>query len=249
MKYFLILVLVFQFISIKTVSQTINGKVYDSESTAKGIKVFNKTKKFHTYTNNDGDFSIKATVTDTIIFSSLFHKEKSLRLQSQHFNETIVVELTKTINELNEVLLSDAEKPKPFEAQAYTINMSKQIKNDIKNNPHLYGKMPAGGLDIVQLISAISKLFKNKNKEQPVTYASYKDLDSLFQCKNMFNEKLLTSDLKINLEYKTLFFDYCAAKNIEKTFLSETNEIDLLNKLFLYSEEFSLIIAEYTNKR
>ena len=248
MKISLISVILFQLTYITAFSQTVNGKVYHSESTAKGIKVFNKNKDSFVYTNNNGDFSIQAAINDTLTFSSLFYEEKSIKITHQNLNEIIVIELTITINHLNEVLLADT-KEKPFDEKTYSGNLSEQLKNDIKNNPHLYGLMPTGGIDFAKLASLIFKLFKNKNKKQHIIYAGYKDLDSLFKSKNIFDDKLLETDLKVKIEYKSLFFDFCESKNINKNLLSQKNELDLLDKLFEYSKKFNLIIEEYTNKQ
>jgi hypothetical protein len=249
MKTYLFFVILFQAIYFSSFSQNITGKVYDSESTVKGIKVFNKTKNIYVFTNDSGDFSINATVNDTLTFSSLFYKEKSLKIVPKDLNNTLVIELKKNINNLDEVLLTNNGKEKPFDKNKYSDNLSEQIKNDIKNNPHLYGVMPTGGIDFVKLASLISKLFKKKNKKQHIIYASYKDLDSLFKSKNIFDDKLLATDLKIKIEYKSLFFDFCESKNINKNLLSQKNELDLLDKLFEYSKEFNLIMEEYTNKQ
>ena len=247
MKNYLYVLLLFQLVYFNSFSQTIVGKVYDSESTTKGIKVFNKTKNNFVFTNDTGDFSISAAVNDTLVFSSLFYKEKKLIITSEDFNNTMVIELKKIVNDLDEILLTDHRKEKPFNEKNYSLNLNQQLKNDIKNNPHLYNVSP-NGVDLIKLASLITKLFRKKNKEQPIRYVDYKDLDSLFLNENIFDNNLLTNDLKIRLEYKSLFFDYCVAKNIDKKLLSPNKELELLNKLFIYSEEFLSILEEYYKK-
>lgn len=248
MKPFLILVLLFNASYLKSYSQVVKGKIYDKESTVKGIKVFNKNNNTLSYSNEDGYFSIGANVNDTLTFNSIFYNEKSVKLKQHHFNEIIVIELTKIVNELNEVLLTDIGNEKPFDENSYSNNLSEQMKNDLKNNPHLYSKIPNGGIDFVKLFSLMSNFLKKRKTKEQIHYVSYKDLDSLFKSKSIFNDKLLSTDLKIKPEYKILFFDYCELKHINKTLLTQKKELELLNRLFIYSQEFILFTEEHTEK-
>jgi len=249
MRNLSILVILFYFISFNSFSQNFIGKIYDEKSTVKDIKVYNKTNNHVTYTNELGDFTIKATVDDTIIFTSIFYEKKLLHVLPEHFDDIVVIELVKTIYNLDEILLTDSGKEKPFNEITQSQNLSFQLKNDIKNNPHLYGVMPAGGIDIVKIATLISGLFKKKNKQPSISYADYKDLDSLFTKKNIFTNDLIKNELKIPFEFKLLFFDYCATKYIDKKLLLPKNELALLNKLFIYSEEFLLILKDSKNKK
>ena len=65
---------------ISIFSQNITGKIYDQESTVKGAKIHNTTKRITTYTDNKGYFKLSASINDTLVFTSLFHKEKRLKL-------------------------------------------------------------------------------------------------------------------------------------------------------------------------
>ncbi len=228
---------------ISLFSQNITGKVYDEESTVKGVKIFNDTKNITTYTDGTGGFKLSASINDTLIFTSLFHKEKKLKLTKNHFNQVLVIELKKAINDLDEVLIT--KENKTFNEKKYATDLSLQLKNDIKNNPALYEPTPSGNLDFIKIFGLVSKLFKKKRiKDAPIVLTTYKELDSLFNKDNFFNKKLLTSDLKIPEEYRILFFDYCETKNINKDLLLEKNKIPFLDKLFIYSKEFLKTISE-----
>ncbi len=73
-------------------AQTLKGKVYDAEATVKGIKVTNETQKRVTATDNEGNFTIEAKVSDTLLFESLFHHPKAVILTQTHFEDTTVFE-------------------------------------------------------------------------------------------------------------------------------------------------------------
>lgn len=232
---------------ITMVSQNISGKVYDNRTTVKGASIYNTTKEQINYTDENGSFEIDANINDTLIFYSLFHNQKTLIISENHFKDILVIELKKTVNELGEVLLSNT-KPKYFDEKEQSITLNKQIKNDVKNNPHLYSKAPKYGLDFIQIAAMIGKLFKKKKTASPsIISINYKEMDSLFSKSTFFNNRLLKDDLKISENYKPLFFDYCESQNIDNKLLLKDNQFLLLDKLINHSREFLIFISEYEN--
>lgn len=232
-KYFILLLF-----PITMFSQTINGKVYDNESTVKGIKVYNLSQKIVTYTNNDGDFEISAVVNDTLLFESLFHYSKMAQLKESDFEDVVVFELRKSVNALGEVFISDNEEE--FNPLEYTQEAERAFKRDMKNNLQLYVNKSEydKGINFKKLFKSIGKLLKNKNKPKPVEFIEYEDLDSLFKNDKLFNLKLLNQDLNIPEEYAHLFLDYCETKYLDKTLISEANKVILLDSMVNASKEF-----------
>src|SRR5690606_40903604 len=68
-------------------SQTINGIVYGSKASLENIKVANTTKKIQTYTDKDGRFSIRASVNDTLVLTSLFYEEQTEIVTNTSFED------------------------------------------------------------------------------------------------------------------------------------------------------------------
>ncbi len=91
-------------------SQNITGKIYDAESTAKGIKIYNLTQKVIAFSNEKGDFNIRVSVNDSLSFESLFHEPKTLIVKPQHLKEIFVIELKKIVNELDAVHIKKKQK-------------------------------------------------------------------------------------------------------------------------------------------
>lgn len=227
------------------ISQNITGKIYDEESTIKGAKIFNISNNTSTYTDDKGDFKIQASVNDTLILSSLFHKEKKVKLTENHLKETNVFELKKIVNALDEVLLSENREVVIFDAKIYAKIFSIQMKNDMKNRPYLYHPPPSENIDFIKIAGLIGKLFKiKKKKDAPFITATYKTFDSLFKNDEFFNKNLLTNQLQIKEAYKPLFFDYCDVKQIDKQLLKKENRVILLDSLFNCSKEFLEIVKK-----
>jgi hypothetical protein len=222
-------------------AQIINGIVYDAESTIKGANVLNLTQKRVTATNSSGRFSIKAKVTDTLYFESLFHKPKFAIVDKNYFKTTYVFELTKIINELDEVFIKGKPKAKRFESEAYNQSMNRIIDLDKKAEPQKYTATPKFGLDFIQVFMAIGNLFKKEKSEIPNTL-NYKQLKLLFETNSLFNEQMLFNNLKIPKNYQSLFFEFCESKNITEALLDFNKRLELLNLFTLYSQEFLIII-------
>jgi hypothetical protein len=227
------------------VSQSITGKIYDNESTIKGIQIINTTQNITVFSNEHGDFTINASVNDSLKFTSLFHHENFVKVSETHFDFTLVVELKKKVNELGEVLLNDIKKPKAFNPIDYTQDVSFGLKEDMVLNAHLYKPTPAGGFDVLALTKVIAKLFKTHKPEAvPIKTISYKTFDSLFSHDRFFNKELLRVNLNIEDDFKPLFFEYCDARGLNTKLLEKENQIILLDSLMNFSKAFKTIISE-----
>ena len=192
-------------------AQKVKGIIYDDETTVKGAKVLNITKKTTTHTDANGEFEITATINDTLYFQSLFHHPKYVTVSPNYFESTYVFELKKITNQLDVVKLSNNPKEKVFEEEAFNKNLDEILEHDKKNNPAKYNRVPKYGADIIQLIGMIGKLFKKK-KNPEVETLTYNQIKTLFDTNAFFNQKLLAEDLKIPNDLQSLFFEFCEEK-------------------------------------
>ncbi|WP_299103484.1 hypothetical protein [uncultured Winogradskyella sp.] len=232
-------------------AQTLKGKVYDSKGTIKNIKVYNNTQNRLTLTNEEGDFSITAKVADSITFESLFYHKKTIVLEDIHFKGTFVFELEEILNELDEVEIKAEPEQPVFTEETYNNNLQNILKEDIKNNPHLYQPCNANGsIDILAVIGLVAKLFKNDDKYvapvyQPITYTQ---MDSLFNKSDFFNKDLMTKDLKIPEDKTYLFYDFCETKQISTKLLKDENKMQLLEELVQNSQLFLILLEQYSEE-
>ncbi|WP_299368424.1 hypothetical protein [Winogradskyella sp.] len=231
--------------------QTLEGKVYNSKSVVKDIKVLNKTQNRLTVTDKDGNFSIPAKVNDTISFQSLFYRPKEVVLDQTHFNSINVFEIEEIVSELDEVNIKAEPEQPVFEEETFNEDLQNLIKEDIKRNPHLY--QPPGatyGVDFIYLIGQVAKLFKRKRPKAP-TYKSltYTQIDSLFSKSTFFNKRLVTEDLNIPEDKTKLFFDFCEAKGISSELLKDEKKMMLLEQLVVNSQLFLILLEEYGEEK
>ncbi len=231
--------------------QTLKGKVYDSKSTVKNIKVLNKTQNRLTVTDDEGSFSIEAKVNDTIAFNSVFYHPKEVILTQAHFDELNIFEIKKIINALEEVEIKVEPEQPVFEAETYNKELHNLIKEDIKRNPGLY--QPAGatyGVDFIYLIGQVAKLFKRKKSKTPeYKLLTYTQVDSLFSNSSFFNKRLVTENFKIPETNTKLFYDFCAAKGISSELLKDEKKMELLEQLVINSQLFLILLEEYGERQ
>ncbi|MCL5128599.1 hypothetical protein [Algibacter sp. L4_22] len=233
--------LLFFLMPLTMISQNITGKIYDSESTVQGAKIFNKTKNSVTFSDEKGSFNLIATRNDSLVITSLFHQTKYVKIDAFYLENTIVVELTKQVNNLPEVLLAENANQSGLKALETNSDLGTELASDLKNNSETwYKNMPKSGIDFVAIASLVAKLLKSKKaKPQLITTIEYKTLDSLFSSSHkLFNKSLLINDFKIPDEYIPLFFDYCDSQSINSNLLLEKNDFMLLDKLLKSSNDF-----------
>jgi hypothetical protein len=247
MRFLLFFILFLLFI-FKLPAQTLSGKVYDTKSVVKDMKVINKTQNILTITNKDGDFSIDAKVNDTISFQSIFYHPLEVVLKQSHFDDINVFEVEEIVSELDEVEIQSEPEQPVFEEETFNKEFRNLIKEDMKRNPHLYMPEEAyyGG-NLLALIDLVAKLFKKKNKYKEPIYKpiTYKQMDSLFATSSFFNKRLVTENLKIPEDKAKLFYDFCSAKGISSELLKDENKIMLLEELVVNSQLFLILLEEY----
>ncbi|WP_157358309.1 hypothetical protein [Winogradskyella sp. J14-2] len=227
-------------------AQTLKGKVYDTKTVVKDMKVINKTQNILTITNNDGDFSIQAKVNDTIIFQSIFYHPLEVVLKQSHFDDVTIFEVDEIISELNEVKITNEKKNK-FDSISYYATIKTEQKHLSKKPLVKSGDNLMPTLDLKQLYKGISKLLrkrKNENIENKIPL-DYQELESFFATDDFFNKELLTLDLKIPENNINLFIDYCAKKGVRKELLKDKNKMQLLEELVVHSQLFLILLEEY----
>ena len=218
-------------------AQKISGYVYNSEGIVPNFKVENKSKGFFVETNQDGKFSISASLGDSIRFSSINYDTYSFVVKQKHFEETVVVEL-KT-NSLEEVKLTGGKIFKTPVAQL-DDQLLKGIQNDITKNPISYRPSNGNLLEVPRYLAGL--LFPKKKKAQITTKATYplrfEHFEAIFKSDELFNTEFLTNELLIPKKYHNMFFNYLQTKNYTSALLEENQTLDFIERLKESAREY-----------
>lgn len=240
-KYLLTIVLVS--IPLMVLSQRISGTVYDADEILTSVQIINRTQNIVVFTDDNGNFLIPARLNDSISFTSRLHHPYKMKVEAFHFEDIIVVELKKIVNDLDEIYLENQPKAQPFTQETYNSKFQEQLLNDRKSNPEKYSGVGSGNMDFIAIASMIAGLFKSKKpKPEVLIPINAKHLDSLFAKDRFFNESLIRNDLKIEKDLQGLFFEYCETRQINSKFLNPNHQLTLLSELMEASTEFKLLI-------
>ena len=99
------IVLLFFTLTGYTQSKEIEGKIMNTKD-VEGIHVLNKTSRYNSVTDQNGQFIINVRKQDTLFFSSINFKTKSLVITEEIYKkEYVVLTLEELINELDEVII------------------------------------------------------------------------------------------------------------------------------------------------
>ena len=226
------------FISTNIYAQKFHGQIFSALDSLplQDIKVVNINQNKLTYSNENGEFYISVKPNDTISFQSLFFEEKSI-VYKDFLGKKLILYLQEKTNLLDEVAVMGAVK---FDTEEFNQELNKSIKEDIKNNPHLYVGSTALKGNIFSLLGVIVDVFRKEKPPEPVYInIDFKYLENLFQNdQNIYNDRFLTEILHIESQSKYLFFNYC---DILKFKISENefNDFVLLDFLITQSENFN----------
>jgi len=241
-KYLFTLFFLANFQSLISQTVEIQGKI-ESNVDLENIHVINKTARVYTITNKLGDFTIKAKLKDTIVFSSIQTQLKAIVIDDEMLkNRTIEVNLEEQVNQLDEVtvgkiltgdLLSDinnteGEPPINFfdvGIPGYTGKPATQSERRLAEasgfNAKAGGSLGGvgGSVSLNPIINAITG--RTKMLRQRVEIEAKEEL--MYRIKARLSKDFLMSN-PLEEDNVMDFFYYCADdKNFEKACKNQTD--------------------------
>lgn len=241
-------------ISPSVASQTIDlfGKV-SSKLNVENIHVINKTEEKFTVTNALGEFKILAKLNDTLIITSIQHKQLSFLIDEDMVTSKIViVELEELINALDEVVIGRVlsgnmlldivnVEGEPMTAKQAGIP-SYQGKRKTQSQRRLNEATTGGGIIplnlILNAISGRTKKLKYQIKleaKDELMFAIKSRLSEDFFANNPLDENLIMN-----------FFYYCSD---DKNFMSSCKNKNDLEILFFLSQKYKQYIININSKK
>lgn len=186
-----------------------------------GVHVMNTSRNISTVTDKAGYFLIEARLNDTLLFSAIQYKLKTIIITEEvYFQEEILVKLEEKINKLPEVVV------RPYNLSGNLANDMKGINTDdivngatlglpnakvskpTQSERKLYTATSGGGaLAIDPIINAITgrtKMLKNRVKLE-------KKEKELNETMSSFEKNFYVNHLKIPKENIYSFLYFCAA--------------------------------------
>lgn len=186
----------------------LNGKVVSESNNLEGINVVNQSKNIGVATNSRGYFSIKASVSDTIIFSAVHLKAYLHIVTDDDKNKDLfLVPMEALLTELEEITLTKYQNITPEALGIIPNGVKKYTPAERKlkqasGEDNVYGLSSSVSLDAI--LNGISGRTKMLRKELEV---EKKEL-IMKEIKYDYDEKYLVSRLKIPEDYVDGFYFY-----------------------------------------
>lgn len=221
-------------------AQTITGIIYDDKTIVEGVVVKNLNTKIATVSDEEGRFAIQASIQDSISFYVFTHEEQTIIIQDGKEYTNFVVELTRKINQLDEVILKK-EKEFEFEEKELERSFNKQMKTHQELYPEQYefNSNPNANLNFVNIGKRLWKLIKKeKRKPPPFVPITLEQYIGLFKEDRTINDRFLVETVQVPIEFKPLFIDFCVSKDVDSELLKEKNKFLLIEEFINLGKEF-----------
>jgi hypothetical protein len=214
------------------IPRKLSGKVRTNFGTPEGFYVINLKTEQAEITDDDGYFSVLATVGDTLLFSAAQFRGTRIVLNVNDFDKKLfLVQMEPMMNQLNEVVIRRYDNINAVSLGIIPANQKSYTAAERKYATASSGRLNPMGLDpLLNLISGRTAMLKKELVvESKEIYLSMLD--------NMFDENHFVNKLNIPLAY-VKGFEYYAVENEKFT--------NILNSKNLISTEF--LLAELATK-
>ncbi|MGB8705404.1 MAG: hypothetical protein WCD31_10275 [Gillisia sp.] len=242
----------------------LKGKIVADSLQGFSINIVNLSNFVGTNNAPDGSFEIKASVNDTLFFSSVQFKKKKVVVSPEIFRKGFLeVHLEENINELAEVNISnvdltgnlsaDLEKIKVYDLP---VNFNGANVRDLKfasdwhdplERPHnmaLYGKKQLPGANILGILGLISKIIPHKEHFTEPAIVNIPKGEMTTELRKMFDEQFFTRDLHIKPSSINDFIYFCVENGMDSKMLAFKNRLELIDFLKSHSKSYLTLMSD-----
>ncbi|MFP2996370.1 carboxypeptidase-like regulatory domain-containing protein [Spongiivirga sp. MCCC 1A20706] len=235
------------FISVSTLSiaqetdrELLRGTVLYRNSVVTGENVINANTQKATITNNSGQFEIFVKQGDTLVFSAVNYKFKSVVVTKDILEKRrLVVEVKEKVTELDEVVVSPESKERFLELEKekykkydYERDQYTRLQNYATNSGTFYN-----GVNFVNIFKALrGNKKKDKSANEPLKVSEF--------LREMYEDEFFVVDLGIEQAEIGKFLFYCDDKITSQDLTGKNREFKLIEFLVDQSIEYKKIPKE-----
>lgn len=251
-KYFTLLIFFLGFLGISQETQeetqifsaiVINAQ---SDRPLESVHIVNLNKVFGTITNNKGEFSISASVNDTIYFSYLGFKSQKIRVTNDMFKfKDTKVALTELAYALEEVIV------RPYQLTGY---LEIDVKNIPINNGYQYSisglnvgyeagkKNPSAVTKVLGAILNPADLLRNLFGKKPNQMRKLRQVKEDDNIRDLLASKFDRETLIELLQIEKMDIDDILNNcSYSKSFITTANDLQILDAISSCYEEFKVL--------
>jgi len=251
-KYFTLLILFLGFLGIsqetQEETQIFSAIVVNAQSDRplESVHIVNLNKVFGTITNNKGEFSISASVNDTIYFSYLGFKSQKIRVTNDMFKfKDTKVALTELAYALEEVIV------RPYQLTGY---LEIDVKNIPINNAYQYSisglnvgyeagnKNPSAVTKVLGAILNPADLLRNLFGKKPNQMRKLRQVKEDEAIRDLLASKFDRETLIELLQIEKMDIDDILNNcSYSKSFITTANDLQILDAISSCYEEFKIL--------
>ena len=251
-KYFTLLIFFLGFLGISQETQeetqifsaiVINAQ---SDRPLESVHIVNLNKVFGTITNNKGEFSISASVNDTIYFSYLGFKSQKIRVTNDMFKfKDTKIALTELAYALEEVIV------RPYQLTGY---LEIDVKNIPINNGYQYSisglnvgyeagkKNPSAVTKVLGAILNPADLLRNLFGKKPNQMRKLRQVKEDDNIRDLLASKFDRETLIELLQIEKMDIDDILNNcSYSKSFITTANDLQILDAISSCYEEFKVL--------
>ena len=251
-KYFALLIFFLGFLGIaqetQEETQIFNAIVVNAQSDRplESVHIVNLNKVFGTITDNKGEFSISASVNDTIYFSYLGFKSQKIRVTNDMFKfKDTKVALTELAYALEEVIV------RPYQLTGY---LEIDVKNIPINNAYQYSisglnvgyeagrKNPSAVTKVLGAILNPADLLRNLFGKKPNQMRKLRQVKEDDAIRDLLASKFDRETLIELLQIEKMDIDDILNNcSYSKSFIITANDLQILDAISSCYEEFKVL--------
>ncbi|UMB54539.1 carboxypeptidase-like regulatory domain-containing protein [Lutibacter sp. A64] len=234
----------------KTLSSSVlKGQVVNQldKTPLKGAHIFNLNSVIGTITNDDGNFELPITVSDTIYVSYLGHQSIKLKITNDLLKgNELVIELYEKAEEIGEVVVKSHKLIGVLEIDAKNVPKDKYARIHINGLAQTYEV--GGTRQRKDFNSPVDALFKpidfvynmfGKKPKQLKKLKKMRDNDELReQLEAKFNRELMMEYLEMDSTELTELLNEC---NYSDYFIKQASDLQLIEAVLLCYENYKAI--------
>lgn len=238
--FFLSFILVFNCIQLFSQSKELRGEILADSIQYYQVNIVNITQETGTTTAKDGHFVLAVNLNDSIVFSSLIHEFKALKVNEEHLKKPLKIHLNPQINELPEVVL------KPYDLSGdILIDVPKIKVSHIDQTNYGFGTVRRltplqQEMYFVQTTGVVGQVIMQLNGQMEQLRRRIEINNKIrkqLKIRPYITEELMQNHLKINPIYRDDFAYFCSEDPELLAILGE-DKLKMIEMLMEKSEAF-----------
>lgn len=213
------------------------------------VHVINLNKVIGTITNKKGQFTVEASVNDTIYFSYLGFKSQKIRVTNDMFRfKDTKISLTELAYALEEVIVRPYQLTGYLEIDVKNLPINTAYQYSISGLPVSYeagNKSPSAVTKVLGAILNPADLLRNLFGKKPNQMRKLRKIKEDDEIRNLlaakFDREILTELLQLE---KVDIDDILANCNYSKSFIRTANDLQILDAMSSCYEEFRVLNRE-----